>query len=268
MRSVWSGDIRFKNDFCGARRFAVELAICVLIGPERRAIERYAGKNTSRAGVAQNLRAHISVCIGRGRTSLRSGGDRCIRSQLHLGAQQAACAAVIHDEKYEVGCLPANLQTNAAAFQRIHGRCAPGTGEVFTCAAYHSSATVATANNKRGFQHRRHHDNAAGLVDQVLWNVVWNLEDLLHDSPCVLKTILLGFCFAGIFGRRQWPQSQQASHYDDAALCEVHSNRLLERMVCFSLHATVSPLERADPFRVLGLTIRRATSAPNSPWIW
>src|SRR5260370_11200832 len=146
MRRVWSSDIRFQNDFCGARRFAVELAICVLIGPERRAIERYAGKNTSRAGVAQNLRAHIGVCIGRGRTSLRTSGDRRIRSQLHLGAQQAACAAVIHDEKYEVGCLPANLQTNAAAFQRAHGRCAPRTAEVFTGSASYSSATLATAS--------------------------------------------------------------------------------------------------------------------------
>src|SRR5260370_21332692 len=79
MRSVWSSDIRFQNNFCGARRFAIELTSGFLVGPERGAIERYAGKNTSRAGVAQNFRAHVSVSVGGSRTSLRSRGDRCIR---------------------------------------------------------------------------------------------------------------------------------------------------------------------------------------------
>src|SRR5258708_5556647 len=64
MRRAWSSDIRFQNDFCGARGFAVEFAIRVLIGTKRRAIERYAGKHAPSAGVAQNLRAHISVCVG------------------------------------------------------------------------------------------------------------------------------------------------------------------------------------------------------------
>jgi hypothetical protein len=40
-------------------------------------------------------------------------------------------------------------------------------------------------------------DNTTSL-DQVLWNVVKNPEDFLHDRSCVLQTILLGFCFARI----------------------------------------------------------------------
>src|SRR5258708_5244923 len=151
MRRVRSRDIRFQNDFCGACGFAVELAICIFVGPERRAIERYARKNTSRAGVAQKLRTHVSIRISRSRTSLRSSGDRCVRSQLHLGAQQAASATVVHHEKNEIGGFSTNLQTNAAAFQRIHGRCAPRTGEVLTGATYHRAATVAAANDNAAF---------------------------------------------------------------------------------------------------------------------
>src|SRR5258706_14753465 len=101
MRRVRSRDIRFQNDFCGACGFAVELAICIFVGPERRAIERYARKNTSRAGGAQKLRTHVSIRISRSRTSLRSGGDRCVRSQLHLAPQQEPCATLAHNEKTE-----------------------------------------------------------------------------------------------------------------------------------------------------------------------
>src|SRR6516162_8981451 len=104
--------------------------------------------------------------------------------------QETTCAAVVHHEKNKIRGLSTKLQPNATTFQRIHGRCAPRTGEVLTGAAYHGAATVAATNNKGGFQHRRHHNNTTGLIDQVLRNVVRNLEDLLHDRSCVLKTIL------------------------------------------------------------------------------
>ena len=94
--------------------------------------------------------------------------------------QETLGAPIVHHQKNEIGGFSANLQTNAAAFESIHGRCAPRTGEVLTGAAYHGAATVAAAHNKRGFQHRRHHHNTTGLVDQVLWNVVRNFEDLAH----------------------------------------------------------------------------------------
>src|SRR5215467_3058929 len=135
--------------------------------------------------------------------------------------QETTCATVVHHKKNKIRCFSTKLQPNAAAFQRIHGWRAPRTGEVLTSAAYHCAATVAATDNKGGFQHRRHHDNTTSLIDQVLRNVVRNLEDLLHDSSCVLKTIL-GFCFAHILCGRQWSQGQQARHSNNAALCEVH----------------------------------------------
>src|SRR6266849_202346 len=210
MRGRGSIHIRFHDDLCGACGFAIELAIRVFIGTERRALQRYTGKNTSCAGVAQNFRAHICISVGGSRAAFRSSGDRCVRSQFNLGKQEAACAAVVHDEKNEVGGFSANLQTDATAFQRVHGWRTPGTGEVLAGAADHRATAVAAANNKRGFQHRRHHDDATGLVEQVLRNVVRDIEDFLDDSSCVLKTILFRFCFARIFRGRQWPQSKCA----------------------------------------------------------
>src|SRR5215467_8146546 len=125
--------------------------------------------------------------------------------------QETTCATVVHHEKNRIRGFSTNLQPNTATFQRIHGWCAPRTGEVLTGAAYHGAATVAPTDNKGGFQHRWHHDNTTSLIDQVLRNVVTDLEDLLHDRPCVLTTIF-GFCFAHSLCGRQWSQGQQARH--------------------------------------------------------
>jgi len=98
MRRVRSRDIRFQNYFCSACGFAVELAICIFVWPERRAIERYAGKNTSRAGVALNLRTHISVCIGCRRQFRfigREAGDELLRLQ----ARYARACPVLHNHE-------------------------------------------------------------------------------------------------------------------------------------------------------------------------
>src|SRR5260370_42551823 len=116
MRWGRSTNLRPGDDLCRTRGVPVELVICVIVGPKRRAIQGYADKSASRTRVAQNLRAHIGVRIGCGRTSLRSSGDRFIRSELHLRMQPADSAAAVHDEKDAVRCLPANLQPNAATF--------------------------------------------------------------------------------------------------------------------------------------------------------
>src|SRR5712664_2149673 len=246
MRGRWSFHIRFRDDLGGACGFAVELATRVFIGTERRALEGDTGKRTSCAGVAQNFRTHVSVSVGGSRTALRSSGDRCVRSQFHLGVQEAACATIVHDVKNEVGGFSANLQTDATAFQRIHGWCAPRTREVLTRAADHRATAVAATNNKCGFQYRWHYDYATGFVEQVLRNVVRNLEDLLHHFSSILKTIPLGFCFARIFRRRERSQSEQARHYDPT-LCVPHSLRLLNRLLYFSMQTPLFPFEGADP---------------------
>src|ERR1700740_1800623 len=108
MRGGRRTELRFGDDLRGARGVAIELAIRVLIRSKRRAIKRDTGKSASCTRVTQNLRAHISVGISRSGTSLRSGRGGYVCSQLHLRAQQAACAAVVHDEKDEVSCFAAN----------------------------------------------------------------------------------------------------------------------------------------------------------------
>src|SRR6516225_6108337 len=122
--------LRSGDDPCCVCGIAVELVICAFIGPQRRAIQGYAGEYAARTGVAQNLGAHKGVCIGCRRTSLWSAGYRCVRSELYLAVQQAACAAIVYHEKDEVCCLAASLQTKAPTFERVHSRRSPWTSEL------------------------------------------------------------------------------------------------------------------------------------------
>src|SRR5258708_16427974 len=115
----WGSDVRFGDDLCGAGGIAVELAIRFLIRSKRRALKGDTGKYTSCAGIAQNLRAHISIRVNRSRTSLRSGSRRYVSAKLHLGMQETTRAAAVHDQKNEVRCFSANLKTKPAPFQRL-----------------------------------------------------------------------------------------------------------------------------------------------------
>ena len=59
------------------------------------------------------------------RVAIITGGGRGIGAELDLGIQNRVGAARIHYQQHKVGGLAANLQTEAAAFQREHGGCAP-----------------------------------------------------------------------------------------------------------------------------------------------
>src|SRR5580693_6079346 len=109
MRRRRSRAVRFGDDVGGASIAAVQFAIGFSIRTQRRALERSAGENSPRAGVAQNFRAHVDVRVGCGRTSLRSSGGGQICAELYLAVQKAAGAAVVHDEKDKVSGFATDL---------------------------------------------------------------------------------------------------------------------------------------------------------------
>src|SRR5580692_3558683 len=109
MRRSRSVSVGFGDDIGGASIAAVQLAIGFSIRAQRRALERSAGENSPCAGVAQNLRAHVGVRVGCGRTSLRSSGGGQICAELYLAMQKAAGAAVVHDEKDKVSGFATDL---------------------------------------------------------------------------------------------------------------------------------------------------------------
>src|SRR6266576_221745 len=120
MRRGRSLNMGFGDDLCCACGIAVKLMICAFIRPQRRAIQRYAGEHAARTGVAQNLSSNIGVGIGCRGTSCWSGVDFCVRTQLYLAVQQAACVTIVYHEKDEVWCLATGLETKAPNFERIH----------------------------------------------------------------------------------------------------------------------------------------------------
>ena len=84
----------------------------------------------------------------------------------------------------------AELQAEAAAFERIHRRRAPGAVERLAGSADHRAAAVAAADAHGDLRHRRNDDDAFGLVEQLLRDVVGDVEDLLHDDAGILQARL------------------------------------------------------------------------------
>src|SRR5260370_32856111 len=97
---------------------------------------------------------------------------------------------VFDNQKKKVRAFPADLQADAAAFQRIHRRSTPRTGEFLARAAHHCSAAITSANYEGGLEHRWHDHYATRLVQYILWDVVRHIEDFLHYFAGILQTIL------------------------------------------------------------------------------
>ena len=59
---------------------------------------------------------------------------------------------------------------------------------MLTGAACHRTATVAAADKKRSLEHRRKDDEAFGLINQVLRNVIGDVHDFFDHLPAILQT--------------------------------------------------------------------------------
>src|SRR6202035_3118724 len=98
----------------------------------------------------------------------RPGSRRRIGAELHLAVEQRLGALGIHHQQNEIGGLPAELESDAHALQRIERRGSPLAGVVLTAAADHDAAPIAAADAERAFFDRRQYDDALRFVEQVL----------------------------------------------------------------------------------------------------
>src|SRR5271169_5676687 len=171
-----NSDVSAQDDFL-CREFApIDVRACIIIRAKRRAFEGNPSKKTTRARVAQNFRSHERIGI---RRRIASYWTRCygsIAAQLDFALENGLGAAVIHDQQDEISRLSADLESNATAFERHHCWGAPWSSKILARPANHRAAAVACADHERRLQNRREHDDALGLFNNLLRDVVWHIH--------------------------------------------------------------------------------------------
>src|SRR6516225_8417469 len=179
-----------ENDVSGLHLLFIEHFVGAVVRAHGGTGERDSGEQAARARVGENFGAQCYVGRGFGIASLRSGRRRGIPAKLYFAVQDGARAAWIHDQQNEVGGLSAELEADARALKRHHGRSAPGAGEVFARAADHGAAAVAAADDEFAFYDRGVNDDAFRFVDQVLRDIVGDVHDLFDYQSAILKPLV------------------------------------------------------------------------------
>src|SRR5258708_37545028 len=121
----------------------------------------------------------------------RASGQGSVASQLDLAGENAPRATFIHNEQDKVGGLSTDLKAEAAALKGHHRGGAPRSPEVFTLAARHSATPVASADNESGLYDGGEDNDAICLVEQALWNVVGNVENLFQDHATISQSVVI-----------------------------------------------------------------------------
>src|SRR6266404_903910 len=96
-------------------------------------------------------------------------------------------AAWIHHQQHEVRRLATQLKAEAPSFEGHHGGSAPGSREMLTGATHHGTAPVAASENESSFEHGGEDDDALGLVQQILGDVVGDVHNFLYNGAAVLE---------------------------------------------------------------------------------
>src|SRR5271163_5011268 len=146
----------------------------------------------------QDLSAHPSVSIRGSGASNWACGNGSIAAQLHLAAEDGVHASGIHDQQDQVSSFSADLKADAGTFESVHRRGSPSSAEVLAGAANHGAASVLSANSERQFLDARNYDDALGLVQKILRNVVWYVENLRHNNAAFFEASLFLVEFRGV----------------------------------------------------------------------
>src|SRR6266852_9715952 len=116
---------------------AIDLFAGLIVRTKRRTLEGNSSKHSAGTRVAEDLGSHPGISICGSIASFGASGNRSIRAQLNLAAQDRLHAAVIHDQQNQVRRLAADLEADTATFQRVHGWGSPGSTEFLARAANH-----------------------------------------------------------------------------------------------------------------------------------
>src|SRR5690242_13786774 len=100
----------------------------------------------------------MRVSVGRQITPHRARRYGSVCAQLDFTVQEALHPAIIHYQKNVIRGFASDLEADAAAFKRVHGRGAPVTCKILARTAGHGAASVTPAYHECGFHYGRHDD--------------------------------------------------------------------------------------------------------------
>src|SRR5579864_1275303 len=184
-----NADFALADNFFRRELASVEFFVGAAIGAQGRAFQRNARKQTFVARVGKDLGAHHDVSGALRSAALGTSGGRRIGSEFDLAVKQRLGSLGIHDEKDEISRLSAQLKSDADALKRVECRSAPLALVMFAAAAGHHAAAVAATDSECTLLDRREHDDALGLVEQILRNIVRDIEDFLQNFARVFHAI-------------------------------------------------------------------------------
>src|ERR1700721_120044 len=173
---------------------AIDVLRSIVVWSKRGTLQRNAGKQTACARIAQDFRAHIGIRI---RGSVAPYGACCprgIAAQFHFAAENRIRTSLVHYEQHEVGGLSADLESNAAPFQRKHRWSAPTSSEMFAGAANHSAAAIARSHHEPCLQNGRKYNYALSLFPHLLRDIVGNIHNLFHHAATFFQPLLFLVC--------------------------------------------------------------------------
>jgi hypothetical protein len=103
--------------------------------------------------------------------------------------------------------LASQLQAETPAFERHHGRRAPGSAELLAAPACHHAAPVTTPEPDCKLHNRGQNDDTLRLVQKVRRKIVGNIEDFDHHLAGILNAVVFIF-----LGKRRLADKDHYSH--------------------------------------------------------
>src|SRR3989442_104701 len=106
---------------------------------------------------------------------------RGVGVQFTFSAESIFCAFAVHPPQHEICPMATGLEADVYSFKRITRRGPPWPGVMLAAAADHHASPVAAANPECALFYRRQNHEAFSLVQQILGNVIWNVENLFQN---------------------------------------------------------------------------------------
>src|ERR1039458_10043212 len=119
-------DSAIANNLRSTYLFPVQLLVGVVVRPHRSAAQRNSGKKSFRLGIGEYVDVGVieSARVRAGGT----GGGIGIRAELQFAREDLVRTPGVHDQQHVVGGGAAQLHSQAARVQGVHGGSAPSAG--------------------------------------------------------------------------------------------------------------------------------------------
>src|SRR5262245_1156947 len=162
----------------GSRVIAISRFHVAIVERDDRAFEFESGEQAFAARIRQYLGVEPQIGRSPGLTPYWTSRDRSVSAQLEFALEQTAHPVVADEEQDEVSGLPADLKSDAPAFQIEVGRITP---PVFIPATGHP-ASAAPSDDEAGFEYLRKDGDALSFVQHAHGNrLVRRGHDLLKN---------------------------------------------------------------------------------------